>query len=63
MFLSITQTTFLKKFKRKNDTFDNAVYISKYEMYLPSSISLRKKDILEICSILKKILVQIKYLV
>ena len=60
-FYPLHKQPFLKKFKRKNDSFYNTIYISKYGMYLPSSISLRKKDILEICSILKKTLVQIKY--
>ena len=50
------QKIFLKKkiFKEKN--FPNSNYISKYGLYLPSSIMLKKKEISYICERLNKIL-------
>ena len=50
------QKIFLKKkvFREKN--FPNSNYISKYGLYLPSSIMLKKKEISYICERLNKIL-------
>ena len=50
------QKIFLNKkiFREKN--FPNSNYISKYGLYLPSSIMLKKKEIIYICERLNKIL-------
>ena len=46
----------LKKYNFKKNDFKNSEYISKYGLYLPSSLSLKKFEIDFICKKLNKIL-------
>ena len=50
------QKIFLKKKMFKGKNFPNSNYISKYGLYLPSSIMLKKNEISYICKRLNKIL-------